>query len=64
MANISDIKQYYNSTAAMFYSTMAGKDRTWDCGRDLDSRELRPVDELPFPTMHHLDWLESIRGQT
>jgi len=63
MANLADIKKYYNSTAAMFYSTIAGKDITWDCGDDLRDVELKPVMEAPLPTIHHLDWLESIRGE-
>ena len=64
MSNISDIKRVYNSTAAMFYSTIAGKDLQWDTGFDLRNVELKPIMEQPLPTIHHLDWLEGMRGKT
>ncbi len=63
MSHISDLSQVYNSTQMMFYSTMAGKDVTWDCGDDLLNAELQPIMEIPMPTMHHLDWLDMMRNK-
>jgi tryptophan 7-halogenase len=63
MANISDLSRVYNSTQMMFYSTIAGKDINWDCGDDLLNVDLIPVMEREMPTIHHLDWLESMRAQ-
>ena len=63
MANFDDIRRVYNSTSAMFYSTIAGKDITWNCGADLLDVELKPIREIELPTIHHLDWLETMRGR-
>ena len=63
MSSISDLSKVYNSTQMMFYSTMAGKNVQWPVGEDLEDVPLVPIDEAPMPTLHHLEFLETMRTQ-
>lgn len=61
MSSISDLSKVFKSTQMMFYSTMAGKDIQWDVGNDVADVPLIPAPEMPKPTQHHLDFIESMR---
>jgi hypothetical protein len=60
--SISDISRVQRNTQAMFYVTMAGKDCQWPVGEDLESIPLMPVKEEIKPTLHHWDFISSIRS--
>lgn len=62
MSSISDISKVFRSTQMMFYSTIAGKDLQWDIGDDIKDIPLLPVQEVPMATLHHLEFLESMRN--
>lgn len=62
MNNLDDLGKIIQNTHMMFYSTIAGKDIRWEVGADLTNIDLLPIYEQPLETIHHLDWLESMRS--